>query len=376
MKTTHQFLFQDSRCLSSISSDTISLTVTSPPYPMIEMWDNLFIKQNNQIADQLSKDDGNSAFELMHTELDRVWDEVYRVTKFGGWAAINIGDATRKIGNHFQLYSNHTRITSKFVKMGFDILPLILWRKTTNSPNKFMGSGMLPSGAYITLEHEYILLFRKGHKREFKTAEEKYNRNSSAFFWEERNRWFSDTWDLKGVDQNLFNGKTRERSAAFPFKLPYRIINMYSVKGDTVLDPFVGTGTTSLAAAISERNSIGVEIDSNFKEIIFPKFNQISNKSYELARSRIDNHIEFIKDYIDKKGGVKHYNRNHNFPVVTSQEKNISISYINKIELHSNNTFLAEHCEYNSNIESNIEKEFNFYVQSNKPQEISLFINL
>ncbi len=369
MKTTHQFLFQDSRCLSNISSDTISLTVTSPPYPMIEMWDNLFIEQNNQIADQLSKDDGNSAFELMHTELDRVWEEVDRVTKFGGWAAINIGDATRKIGNYFQLYSNHTRITSKFMKMGFDILPLILWKKTTNSPNKFMGSGMLPSGAYITLEHEYILLFRKGHKREFKTAEEKYNRNSSAFFWEERNRWFSDTWDLKGVDQNLFNGKTRERSAAFPFELPYRIINMYSVKGDTVLDPFVGTGTTSLAAAISERNSIGVEIDSNFKEIIFPKFNQISNKSYELARSRIDNHIEFIKDYLDKKGGSKHYNRNHNFPVVTSQERNISISYINKIEQHSNNTFLAEHCKYDLKNEN----EFVFLEEHKQPQQISLF---
>ncbi|MBF0203144.1 MAG: site-specific DNA-methyltransferase [Desulfamplus sp.] len=373
MKTKHQFLFQDSRCLSDIKSDTIDLTVTSPPYPMIEMWDNLFIEQNSQISDELNKDDGKSAFELMHKELDKVWQEVLRVTKSGGWVAINIGDATRKIGNYFQLYSNHTRITSKFITMGFDVLPLILWKKTTNAPNKFMGSGMLPSGAYVTLEHEYILLFRKGHRREFKTAEEKYNRNVSAFFWEERNRWFSDNWDLKGVYQNLFNCKTRERSAAFPFELPYRIINMYSVKGDIVLDPFVGTGTTSLASAILQRNSIGLEIDSNFKDIIFSKFNEIPNKSYELAKSRIDNHLSFIKEYIGKKGGTKHNNNNYNFPVVTKQEKNLLISYINNIEFNSN-SFLTSHCEYNLKAENlKTENEFVFFNEQKQPQQISLF---
>ncbi len=368
MKTKHQFLFQDSRCLSNLTSDTVALTVTSPPYPMIAMWDNLFIEQNNQIADALNKDDGNSAFELMHIELDKVWEEVQRVTKSGGWVAINIGDATRKIGNYFQLYSNHTRITSKFIAMGFDVLPLILWKKTTNSPNKFMGSGMLPSGAYITLEHEYILLFRKGHRREFKTAEEKYNRNTSAFFWEERNRWFSDTWDLQGVYQNLFNCKTRERSAAFPFELPYRIINMYSVKGDVIFDPFVGTGTTSLASAISERNSIGLEIDINFQDIIFSKFNKLPSKSYELAKSRIDQHLSFIKEYICKKGKTKHRNNNYNFPVVTNQEKNISISYINTIDFNAN-IFLANHCEYNFKTET----EFIVFGGHNQPQQVSLF---
>lgn len=366
MKTKHQFLFQDSRCLSNIASNTISLTVTSPPYPMIAMWDTLFIEQNNQISDQL-KDNGNGAFELMHIELDKVWEEVGRVTKYGGWVAINIGDATRKIGKYFQLYSNHTRITSKFIAMGFDILPLILWKKTTNAPNKFMGSGMLPSGAYVTLEHEYILIFRKGHRREFKTVEEKHNRNASAFFWEERNRWFSDTWELKGVYQNLFNGKTRERSAAFPFELPYRIINMYSVKGDIVLDPFVGTGTTSLAAAVSERNSIGLEIDSNFRDIIFSKFDNLSKKSYELAKSRVDNHILFIKNYINNKGKIKHINNNYNFPVVTNQEKNLSISYINNIDFN-NDTFIINHCKYNFENED----EFVFFG-GHKQQQISLF---
>ena len=79
-------------------------------------------------------------------------------------------------------------------RLGFQSIPLILWRKQTNAPNKFMGSGMLPAGAYVTLEHEYILVLRKGSKREFKKAEEKRNRHESAIFWEERNIWYSDIW--------------------------------------------------------------------------------------------------------------------------------------------------------------------------------------
>jgi DNA modification methylase len=304
----------------------------------------------------------------MHLELDKVWEEVSRVTKLGGWVAINIGDSTRKIGDYFQLYSNHTRIISKFIDMRFDVLPLILWKKTTNSPNKFMGSGMLPSGAYVTLEHEYILLFRKGHKKVFKTTEEKSNRNSSAFFWEERNLWFSDIWDLKGISQNLFNDKTRERSAAYPLELPYRIINMYSVKGDIILDPFVGTGTTSFASAISERNSIGLEIDENFKDIIFSNLDALPCKSYELAKSRIENHLSFIREYIHKKGETKHINSCYNFPVVTGQETKLSVSYIKNIEFN-NNTFFASHCQYNHKSEN----EYIFLGENKKSQQILLF---
>ena len=100
-----------------------------------------------------------------------------------------------------------------------------------------MGSGMMPPGAYVTLEHEYVLVLRKGNKREFGTAEEKKNRRESCFFWEERNLWFSDVWmDLKGTTQNLIEDSARNRSAAYPFELPYRIITMFSVKGDTILD--------------------------------------------------------------------------------------------------------------------------------------------
>ena len=189
MKSIHKVIFDNSTNLKSIDDESIDLVVTSPPYPMIEMWDEIFAKQNEEIKQALNDNDGNRAFELMHKVLDSVWEESFRVLKKGGFACINIGDATRTIDSHFRLYSNHSRIASKCFSLGFSSLPAIIWRKQTNAPNKFMGSGMLPAGAYVTLEHEYILVLRKGNKRQFKKAEDKLLRNQSAFFWEERNNY-------------------------------------------------------------------------------------------------------------------------------------------------------------------------------------------
>src|SRR3990172_9691734 len=151
MVTYHKIVFSDSRDLNCIENESINLVITSPPYPMIEMWDKLFMKLNYDIEMALERYEGATAFELMHTELDKVWTELYRVVKPGGFVCINIGDATRKVGKNFRLYSNHARITDKLTELSFQMLPLILLRKTTNSPNKFMGSGMLPAGAYVTL---------------------------------------------------------------------------------------------------------------------------------------------------------------------------------------------------------------------------------
>ncbi|MBW1803357.1 MAG: site-specific DNA-methyltransferase, partial [Deltaproteobacteria bacterium] len=198
MKTSHQIIFSDSKNMGAIPDASVDLVVTSPPYPMIEMWDGVFSGQNPKIKKALINDDGPLAFELMHKELDPVWNETHRVLKRGGIVCINIGDATRTIGDDFALYPNHARILSHFFSSGFSSLPAILWRKQTNAPNKFMGSGMLAPGAYVTLEHEFVLILRKGGKRDFKNPDEKKLRRESAFFWEERNLWFSDIWfDLK-----------------------------------------------------------------------------------------------------------------------------------------------------------------------------------
>ena len=173
MKTTHKILFQDSRDLKNIPSESVDLIVTSPPYPMIEMWDEMFGNQNPSIQSALANGDGKLAYALIHEILDSVWNEVFRVLKNDRFACINIGDATRTVNGNFCLYPNHARILTYLLNIGFSALPDILWRKQANTPNKFMGSGMLPAGAYVTLEHEYILIVRKGSKREFKTEEEK-----------------------------------------------------------------------------------------------------------------------------------------------------------------------------------------------------------
>ncbi|MCK4543515.1 MAG: site-specific DNA-methyltransferase [Spirochaetales bacterium] len=331
IETTQKLYFGSSGDLSYLDSNSIDLIVTSPPYPMIEMWDGVFSGQDENIKLSLEKQDGNSAFNLMHNTLDAVWEESARILKDGGFACINIGDATRKIGDPFKLYSNHSRILMKFHDLGFDILPLILWRKQTNAPNKFMGSGMLPAGAYVTLEHEYILILRKGGKRVFKSGEEKLLRRGSAYFWEERNLWFSDVWDFKGIRQALTNGSTRKRSAAYPFELAYRLINMYSVKGGVVLDPFVGTGTTLLAAIASGRNGIGVDIDGDFYDAIKESIIDFRSEVNFIIQKRLTDHIDFIKQYIEKKGPAKYINKTHQFPVVTSQEVDLQIDFISEI---------------------------------------------
>ena len=335
MDTSHTIYFKNSADMSEIASSSIDLIITSPPYPMIEMWDLLFSSLNKDIGQALQEGDGNLAFNLMHNELDKIWNETARVLKQGGFACINIGDATRTINKNFQLFPNHIKIANFFQNNGFTVLPCILWRKPNNSPTKFLGSGMLPPHALVTLEHEYILLFRKGEKKR-KIEPKSEDRYNSAYFWEERNKWFSDMWvDIRGTTQNMNNSKEkknklRERSAAFPLKLPYRLINMFSIYGDTVLDPFWGTGTTTLGAMISARNSIGYELNSEFIEPFKRNLKEIKKTTNSFNNTRITQHIEFMKGYIKKGKEVKYKANNYNFPVVTKQEIEVLLYNIKK----------------------------------------------
>jgi DNA modification methylase len=332
MKTVHKLLFKNASDMKDIPDRSVDLMITSPPYPMIEMWDKIFSKQNTAIGEALDNKDGKIAFELMNEELDTVWKEVFRVLRDGGFACINIGDATRKIGDEFRLYSNHSRILQCCLKLGFSVLPEILWRKQTNAPNKFMGSGMLPAGAYVTLEHEFILILRKGNKRRFTTEEEKKRRRESAFFWEERNLWFSDVWErLKGTRQNNINKNIRDRSGAYPFELAYRLINMFSVKEDTILDPFLGTGTTTIASISTGRNSIGFEIDSKFKEHILSRLENLVDFSNQLLQNRIENHLKFVQERTKSRGRLRYTSSYYGFPVMTSQEKDIAFDELANI---------------------------------------------
>ncbi|MFB6284566.1 MAG: site-specific DNA-methyltransferase [Halobacteria archaeon] len=332
METLHRVIHGDSRDLDDLDDNSVELVVTSPPYPMIEMWDGLFTDLNPGAGENLDDGDGRAAFELMHSELDKVWSEVERVLVEGGIACINVGDATRKVDGSFSVYQNHSRIIDSFESLGFEPLPEILWRKPVNSATKFMGSGMIPPNAYVTLEHEYILVFRNGEKqRSFEPGSER--RYSSAYFWEERNTWFSDVWtDVKGERQPLDDGELRNRSAAYPFEVPHRLINMYSVYGDTVLDPFWGTGTTSLAALSSGRSSVGYEMEEEFTRVFRERVDGAKDISRNVAQQRLSDHREFVHNKIESGGEFKYESEYYGFPVTTKQEKNIRFHTVTLVE--------------------------------------------
>ena len=324
METRIRLLHDDAARMAHVEDDSVDLIVTSPPYPMIEMWDEIFSIQDEAIRTCLEKAEGRQAFEHMHTLLDEVWGQCDRVLKEGGIACINIGDATRTLNADFQLYSNHSRILSHFLGQGFAALPDILWHKQTNAPNKFMGSGMLPVGAYVTYEHEYILILRKGKRRTFTAPADKARRRESAFFWEERNVWFSDIWsDIKGTTQRLGDAADRNRSAAYPFELAYRLICMFSIKGDVVLDPFLGTGTTMAVALATGRNGIGVELDASLlpgaREILL-SLPEVANT---LNHARLNKHLEFVAQRTSEGKILKHTNGPYGFPVMTGQERDL-----------------------------------------------------
>ena len=121
--TNHTMIAANSSNLSTLSDKSVNLVVTSPPYPMVEMWDKMFSEQNPEIGVDLANGDGMAAFNKMHDLLNAVWKECNRVLDDNGFVCINIGDATRTINGEFQLYSNHTKIINHFLAMGYSVLP-------------------------------------------------------------------------------------------------------------------------------------------------------------------------------------------------------------------------------------------------------------
>jgi len=234
----------DARDLPGVEPASVHLVVTSPPYPMIPQWDESF------------RTWGATTYEAMHARLSEAWAACYVALVPGGLLAVNIGDALRSGPDGFRLWPNHVEVARACEVAGFRPLPFILWKKPTNRPNAFLGSGFLPPNAYVTADCEFILLFRRGDLRTFPRRDAR--RERSRFTKGERDRWFSQVWDdVRGVRQ----GKNGDRTGAFPPEIPHRLIRMFSVVGDTVLDPFAGTGTTLWEAHALGRNSVGVEID-------------------------------------------------------------------------------------------------------------------
>jgi DNA modification methylase len=341
--TRHRVQIGDATELSGVPDESVDLVVTSPPYPMIKMWDAQFAAQDERVAEALVRQDGDACFEAMHELLDRVWRQLLRVLRPGALACINIGDATRSIGGSFRLFPNHSRVLQAFSALGFHCLPQIVWRKPANSPSKFVGSGTLPAGAYVTLEHEWILIFRKGGLRRFTVGEDRKRRRESAFFWEERNLWFSDLWDLKGTRQGMRKSDAgllfpapsseeegsadlpRPRSGSFPYELAERLIRMYSLYGDLVLDPFLGTGTTVLAAMGCGRHSVGVELDASFRDLIRARTQSLVPAAWERAEERLAAHHRFVESLGLQGREPAHRSSRYGYPVVSGQERDIRL---------------------------------------------------
>ena len=211
---------------------------------MIPQWDELFHRF------------GARQYRAMLRVLEDAWGACHRVLVPGGILAVNIGDALRTTDGEFRLWPNAAETMVAAERVGFRPLPYLLWKKPTNKPNAFLGSGFLPPNAYVTLDCEFILLFRKGGLRRLPAHDPR--REESRFSRSERDAWFSQVWtDVRGVPQRTAAGRT----AAFPAAIPERLVRMFSIVGDTVLDPFAGTGTTLHAAARWGRDAIGVEWD-------------------------------------------------------------------------------------------------------------------
>lgn len=289
MLTNHKIIIGNSNQMYEVADLSIDLVITSPPYPMIKMWDAQFFSLNPQIKklwDTLlftrKEQTLQKIYRLMHDLLNRTWREVFRVIKEGGILCINIGDATRKINGSFRLFSNHSKIIEYCEKIGFTTLPYILWKKPTSKPqyrgkNVFLGSGFLPPNAYITIDCEFILLFRKGKLRKFPPHDKL--RYDSVFTKDQRNQWFSQIWTIKGAKQKT--SKLNRKIASFPDEIVNRLIRMFSIKNDIILDPFLGSGTTTKIAIKNKRNSIGYEIDEKIIPIIKEQFLE-KEKLYKL----------------------------------------------------------------------------------------------
>jgi DNA modification methylase len=277
--TTHKIILGNSQQMPELADSSVHLMVTSPPYPMIKMWDPLFAKIDPETAElwqELTVDCRDETvtkiYTCMHENLAKVWREAYRALIDGGIACINIGDATRTVNGSFRIFANHSKIIEHCEQIGFTTLPYVLWKKPTTKPQykgkgAFLGSGFLPPNAYVTLDCEFILIFRKGKLRKFTPHDPR--RYDSTFTKKERDEWFSQIWALKGTRQT--ESQIERRTAAFPQELANRLIRMFSVKGDAVLDPFLGSGTTTVAAMLAERNSVGYELDESLLPLIKKK---------------------------------------------------------------------------------------------------------
>ena len=253
--TNHKIIFGDSRSLNKIKDKSVQLIITSPPY-----WQLKDYGTEDQIG-------FNDSYEEYINNLNLVWQECNRVLADGCRLCINIGDqfARSVYYGRYKVIPIRTEIIRFCEALGMDYMGAIIWQKTTtmntSGGGAVMGSFPYPRNGILKIDYEFILLFKKSGNAPKPNPKQK---ELSAMTKEEWNQYFSSHWNFNGVKQD-------GHIAMFPEELPRRLIKMFSFVGETVLDPFAGSGTTSLAAKHLGRNSIGYEINKEFAPIIKDK---------------------------------------------------------------------------------------------------------
>jgi site-specific DNA-methyltransferase (adenine-specific) len=249
-RTIHRLIKGDARDLSFIPNETVHLVLTSPPY-----WN---LKRYNEHPEQLGH---IQEYEAFLGEIEKVWKHVFRILVPGGRLVCVVGDvcvSRREFGRHL-VFPLHSDICVMCRKIGFDNLNPIIWHKISNASyevangSKFLGKPYEPN-AIIKNDIEFILMQRKSGAYRKPTDEQ---RQASRIKKRDFDEWFQQIWRITGAS-------TKEHPAPFPLELATRIVQMFSFAGDTVLDPFCGTGTTMVAAMQNQRNSIGIEIDDEY----------------------------------------------------------------------------------------------------------------
>jgi DNA modification methylase len=248
--TTHRIRVADARDLSWIRSGSVHLVVTSPPYWTLKKYRD----HKGQMGDI-------EDYEAFHDELDKVWRECIRVLVPAGRICCVVGDVCvpRKKGGRHHVMPLHADIQVRARRLGLDVLTPVLWYKIANGMTEAEGNGAgfygkpYQPGAVIKNDMEHILFLRKGSQYRSVGTMQKV---LSMLTKQEMQLWFRSFWaDIKGAS-------TRGgHPAPYPPELAERLIRMFSFAGDTVLDPFLGTGSTTIAAIRAGRNSIGSEID-------------------------------------------------------------------------------------------------------------------
>ena len=275
LPTVHRLVQGDARDLSFIADESIHLVVTSPPYWTLKRY-NDSEGQMGHIAD----------YEQFLAELNRVWREVFRVVVPGGRLVCVVGDvclSRRENNGRHTVVPLHADICVQCRRLGFDNLNPIIWHKIANASyevsngSKFLGKPYEPN-AIIKNDIEFILMQRKpgGYR---KPTEEQ--RRLSLISKDRFNKWFQQFWTITGAS-------TREHPAPFPLELASRLVQMFSFAGDTVLDPFCGTGTTMVAALKHGRNSLGVELDTAYGKLAASRLLNENTNLFGHAQLQID----------------------------------------------------------------------------------------